>query len=80
MRPTDLMNVLRARPFRPFRLVMSDGTVYEVRHPEIVIVARSTAVIGDPAPDSPEMAERYDIIGLAHIVRIDFLEQPTPAE
>jgi hypothetical protein len=59
---------------------MSDGTVYEVRHPELVIVARSTTVIGYPVPDTPEMADRYDIVGLAHIIRIEFIEQPAPAE
>jgi hypothetical protein len=79
MRPTDLTNVLHARPLRPFRIVMSDGTMYEVRHPEMVIVARSTAVIGYPDPASPEVAERYDIVALAHIVRIEFIEQPAPA-
>ena len=33
---------LRQRPFVPFLLCMSDGTAYEVRHPEMVLVSGTT--------------------------------------
>jgi hypothetical protein len=59
---------------------MSDGTIYEVRHPELVIVALGTAVVGYPSPDHPGAAERYDIVLLRHIVRIEFIDMPEPAE
>lgn len=80
MSATELLSVLRARPFRPLRLCMSDGTLYEVRHPDLVIVALGTAVVGYPSPDFPGAAARYDIVSLRHIVRVEFLDTPAPAE
>jgi hypothetical protein len=78
MSASELLTVLRARPFRPLRLCMSDGTIYEVRHPELVIVALGTAVVGYPSPDHPGAAERYDILSLRHVVRIEFIDVPEP--
>jgi hypothetical protein len=80
MSASELLSVLRAKPFRPVRLCMSDGTIYEVRHPDLVIVALGTAVVGYPSPDFPGAAARYDIVSLRHIVRIEFLDVPEPAE
>jgi hypothetical protein len=31
----DLQRLLRQRPFQPFRLVLRDGRVYEVRNPRM---------------------------------------------
>jgi hypothetical protein len=38
MRPDDVLQLLRARPFQPFRISLSDSKQYEVRHPETAIV------------------------------------------
>lgn len=80
MSATELLSVIRAKPFRPLRLCMSDGTIYEVRHPEFVIVALGTAVVGYPSPDFPGAAARYDIVSLRHVVRIEFIDMPDPVE
>jgi hypothetical protein len=42
--------MLRAKPFQPFPISMSDGQQYEIRHPEIAIVSRSTVLVGIPCP------------------------------
>lgn len=80
MSAAELLSVMRAKPFRPLRLCMSDGTIYEVYHPELVIVALGTAVVGYPSPDFPGAAARYDIVSLRHVVRIEFIDVPQPAE
>jgi hypothetical protein len=76
MGSTDLVAALRVRPFEPFRVVTSDGTIYEIRHADLVLVSPSTAVIGFPDPAQPGVAARYDIVSLRHIIR---LEQLLPA-
>ena len=45
MRPNDLIDHLRRRPFRRFRLVLTDGRAFEVRHPELAMVGGSTVSI-----------------------------------
>jgi hypothetical protein len=79
MAPAELLKVVRTRPFTPFRIFMSDEAVYEVHHPDMVIVALSTAFVGYPDPAQPGTAARVDMISLRHIVRIEFIPHPAPA-
>ena len=72
MPPQDLLQALRRRPFEPFRLHVSDGTVYEVRHPELVIVALGSAVVGMPtAGQQHPQVERYENGVGKLIIRLD---------
>jgi hypothetical protein len=50
----ELREILRRSPFEPFRLVMTDGTAYDIRHPDLLMVGRRSIIVGltgDPAPD-----------------------------
>ena len=75
MTPADLVAVLNRRPFIPFRVVTTDSTVYEVRHPELVILSLASAVIGYPDPNQPRVASRYDIVSIRHIIRLEPMEE-----
>jgi hypothetical protein len=57
---------------------MSDGVSYEVRHPELLMVGLSSAVVGFPDPSVPGAYARTEMIALRHIVRIEWLESPEP--
>ncbi len=37
----QLRQILQKRPFRPFRLYVSDGATYDVSHPEVLAVFRA---------------------------------------
>jgi hypothetical protein len=43
----DLKVRIEHRPFVPFRIVLTEGTSYEVRHPELFMLGRRAAVISD---------------------------------
>jgi hypothetical protein len=75
MGATDLVTVLRRKPFEPFRLFTNDGTVYEIRHPALVMVSLTGAVIGYPDPSRPGVMLHYDIVGLEHVVRLEELQR-----
>jgi hypothetical protein len=80
MRPDDVLQLLRARPFQPFRISMSDGQQYEVRHPEMAIVSRSTVLVGIPGPRGPDgPAERVVTCALVHITRMEALNGASTA-
>ena len=53
MRPEDIRDFVQRRPFQPFRMTLTDGRSYEIRHPELAMVGRSTVAIGLPAADDP---------------------------
>ena len=44
--PAEQYAMLKRWPFEPFRICMSDGSTYEIRHPELVFVTRSDVLVG----------------------------------
>lgn len=72
MRPEDILELLRAQPFEPFRLYVSDGVSYDIRHPDMAIVQRSKVVVGVPGPAGPDgPMERAVNVALVHITRTE---------
>lgn len=68
----ELTEVLRTRPFQPFRIYVSDGATFVIRHPDLVLVTPTAAVVGAPVGDQPGPAvERFNIVDLAHITRLE---------
>ena len=47
----QLTKLLRASPFSPFIIKMSDGRTYEVRHPENLAVGKHFMVLIEPESD-----------------------------
>ncbi len=70
MTPESIRERLRQRPFQPFRVFLSDGSVHEVRHPEMMLVMRREVVIALPRPGE-EFARRAVYCDPLHITRIE---------
>jgi hypothetical protein len=67
--------LLAQRPFRPFRIVMSSGQTYEVRHPEMALLTRTDLLVGVGETEEGVPAE-FRICSLLHVTAI---EPPSPA-
>lgn len=52
---------LTAEPFRPFRIQMTSGRQFEIRHPEMVQVGRTTMTIFTFLSDVPENAKERQV-------------------
>jgi hypothetical protein len=66
----DLLDLLRKRPFVPFRIYATDGRTYDVRHPDQALVLRTRVILPlSPSPD--EVAERSEHLALHHIIRAE---------
>ena len=63
-------DLLAARPFRPFRLVMSSGQAHEVRHPEMAWLTRTSILVGVDIADDGLPAE-FKICSLLHGTAIE---------
>jgi hypothetical protein len=74
MRPDDIREVMRRQPFRPFRLILSNNVVHEIRHRDFVFVTRSVLKIGSAVMDGEE-PDQEKLIGVAlvHIVQYELL-------
>ncbi len=71
MTSADVQILLRRRPFVPFRVVTTDGTLYEVRHPDLVMVGLGSVIIGYPASGHSGVYERADVVSLRHVIRLE---------
>ncbi len=45
MAPVELFRQIMTRPFKPFRIVLSDGTGHDVTHPELLQVGTRTTTL-----------------------------------
>jgi hypothetical protein len=78
MPPEDLWERLRKTPFDPFRICLTNGTAYDVRHPELVMVGRRSAVVGvSDSERQPPFYDRATTVALIHIVRLETLAATT---
>ncbi len=74
MRYEDMREMLDERPFKPFRIFMSDGKTFDIRHPELVFLLRSRLMVGIPT-DDPNVPDHAQHCALLHIVRIQELRK-----
>jgi len=73
MTPQDITQLLERSPFVPFRLHLTNGQTFEVRHPDFVWVFRSRLELAVPAPGNSKIMDRAEPIALLHIARIEEL-------
>ena len=62
-------DLLSAHPFRPFRLMMSGGQTYEVRHPEMAFLSRSSIYVGVDVEDG--VPAEFRICSLLQVVSVE---------
>jgi hypothetical protein len=68
--------LLTQQPFKPFRLVMSSGKSYEVRHPEMAMLTRTDLLVGVGETDEGVPAE-FRICSLPHVTAVEPLSART---
>jgi hypothetical protein len=75
----DLKIRVEHRPFGPFRVVLTEGTSYEVRHPELFMLGKRSVVIGIAKNPDQTFYDGTVMVDLLHIVRLEPLDTPTAA-
>ena len=68
--------MLVRRPFQPVRITLSSGQSYDVRHPEMAMLTRTSLFVGTDLADDGVPAE-FKILSLLHVTAIEPL---MPAE
>lgn len=63
-------NLLKHQPFKPFRVIMSSGKTYDVRHPEMALLTRTDLLVGVDEADDGVPAE-FKICSLLHITSVE---------
>jgi hypothetical protein len=79
MSPKDLDSELHKKPFLPFRIVTTTGKTYDVTEQDVpmILVGKRTVIIGFRGiPESDPHFDRYEVVALMHIVRLEPIMQP----
>jgi hypothetical protein len=87
MRREELIEVIHTAPFRPFRLYLSDGRTFDIRHPEMLMVGRHSASVGVQENGGPEQTgqaypqiDRFALVDLLHVTGIEQMSPPQRRE
>lgn len=77
MFPEELRDAIRRQPFEPFRVVMSDGAGFEIRHPDLLWVGQFSALVGLSGDPGKTFFERFVQVDLNHVIRLEPLQKAT---
>ena len=77
MAPNELRESLQEQPFQPFRIVLTDGVGYDVRHPDLLWVGQRSAYVGLTGQPGQTFFDRAVKVDLLHVIRIEPLESPS---
>lgn len=77
MRPDEIRKWLKRVPFQAFRLTLTDGRTYDVVHPELALVGRSSMTVGFPrVGESEPIYDRAVDLSLLHIMQVEAIGAP----
>jgi hypothetical protein len=69
-----VVDYLSAEPFRPFRIRMASGQAFDVRHPEMILVGRTSVRIHDITPEDSH--EKWHDVLLMLMETIEPMDTP----
>jgi hypothetical protein len=71
MPPEEIRSYLRAVPFVPFRLHLTDGRTFDIHNRDCLLLAQRTAAVGVFDADQGKFPDHLETISLLHIVSIE---------
>ena len=74
----QLRERLNENPFKPFRIALSDGRVFDVPNHDVAFVKKNTVVIGLNL-DADSFAEKYVECAILHITSVEDIESTQAA-
>lgn len=77
MTPRDLEAELFKKPFQPFRIVTTLGKTYNITERDVpmILVGKRTVIIGFRVAETDANFDRYEVVALMHIVRLEPITQ-----
>jgi hypothetical protein len=78
MTQEELHAAARRQPFEPFRLLLTTGATYDIRHSDLIMVGKSSATIGITNKPGGIVYDRTIKVDLLHVVGIEELPAGPP--
>jgi hypothetical protein len=78
MTQEELNEAALRQPFEPFRVILTTGATYDIRHPDLIMVGHRSAVIGVANEPTGAVYDRTVKVDLLHVVGIEELPANSP--
>ncbi|MCK6486045.1 MAG: hypothetical protein HUU22_04250 [Phycisphaerae bacterium] len=65
----EIYRLIKQQPFQPFRVHVSDGTKYDILHPDRILIGKRALHVGVGGVDSGP-AQKIEIVANIHVTRI----------
>lgn len=75
--PRTMTDLICAEPFQPFRLHMASGRTFEIRHPEMIKLGRSSVTVYARPEGNGGQHERWQEVSLMLLESVEPLEPTT---
>jgi hypothetical protein len=69
----EILNRIREKPFRPFRIVASGRQHFDIYHPDLLLVGADELTIGHPHRGVAGIYGKTTRVALQHIVALEDL-------
>jgi hypothetical protein len=79
MNQEELREFARRQLFEPFRVILTTGAAYDIRHPDLVMVGRRSAIIGISNEPNGIAYDRTIKVELLHVVGVEELPASPPS-
>jgi hypothetical protein len=80
MNRKKLQEAARRQPFEPFRVILITGAVFDIRHPDLIMVGDRSAILGIPQQPSATVYGTTIKVELLHIMGIEELPVNPPSQ
>ena len=74
MTPRMMIEFVTAEPFRPFRIHMASGRAFEIGHPEMIKVGRSSVTVYQRPEGDVNQSDRWQEVSLMLLESVEPLE------
>lgn len=75
MSKEELREAVHRQPFVPFRLILTTGETYDIRHPDLLFIGLRSVTIGVPKTPDGTYYYRQIHVDLLHLVGFEELPQ-----
>ncbi len=73
MRQQEVRDSMRKAPFKPFRIHLSNGQSYDVRHPEFAALTRHSVIVVVPSSHDDDI-DRVVQCDLVHVLAMEAID------
>ena len=76
MTSEDIRGMMRTKPFRPFRLTLSNGEEFDVKHPELIWTGGGMVYLLRETSRHPDQLDVPVVhAALTHVLKIEYLTE-----